>query len=212
MMKQTLRFTALLSALALTACQPENSTKPAASDAQPVASSAVSASSAAPEAVAAASGTHAPAPAAGNKNEDPAFKADALVLLKAIEEIGVQSSTYLDSDEMRQKVAEFGKSKDEAQKNKLAVEIYQSNINLYRDAVEKLKTLQVKNQDVVGLRDLWIKKFETDIELFNIQIKEQGKGLTDAQIQEKYKDIYRQNRDLAQDAAEQNMALYKRSR
>ena len=134
------------------------------------------------------------------------------MLLKAIEEIGVQSSTYLDSDEMRQKVAEFGKSKDEAQKNKLAVEIYQSNINLYRDAVEKLKTLQVKNQDVVGLRDLWIKKFETDIELFNIQIKEQGKGLTDAQIQEKYKDIYRQNRDLAQDAAEQNMALYKRSR
>ena len=159
-----------------------------------------------------ASGTHAPAPAAGNKNDDPAFIADALVLLKAIEEIGVQSSTYLDSDEMRQKVAEFGKSKDEAQKNKLAVEIYQSNINLYRDAVEKLKTLQVKNQDVVGLRDLWIKKFETDIELFNIQIKEQGKGLTDAQIQEKYKDIYRQNRDLAQDAAEQNMALYKRSR
>lgn len=212
MMKQTLRFTALLSALALTACQPENSTKPAASDAQPVASSAVSASSAASEAVAAASGTHAPVPAAGNNNEDPAFKADALVLLKAIEEIGVQSSTYLDSDEMRQKVAEFGKSKDEAQKNKLAVEIYQSNINLYRDAVEKLKTLQVKNQDVVGLRDLWIKKFETDIELFNIQIKEQGKGLTDAQVQEKYKDIYRQNRDLAQDAAEQNMALYKRSR
>ena len=211
-MKQTLRFTALLSALALTACQPENGTKPAASDAQPVASSAVSASSAAPEAVAAASGTHAPVPAAGNNNEDPAFKADALVLLKAIEEIGVQSSTYLDSDEMRQKVAEFGKSKDEAQKNKLAVEIYQSNINLYRDAVEKLKTLQVKNQDVAGLRDLWIKKFETDIELFNIQIKEQGKGLTDAQIQEKYKDIYRQNRDLAQDAAEQNMALYKRSR
>ena len=186
MMKQTLRFTALLSALALTACQPENGTKPAASDAQPVASSAVSASSAAPEA-AAASGTHAPVPAAGNNNEDPA-------------------------EEMRQKVAEFGKSKDEAQKNKLAVEIYQSNINLYRDAVEKLKTLQVKNQDVVGLRDLWIKKFETDIELFNIQIKEQGKGLTDAQIQEKYKDIYRQNRDLAQDAAEQNMALYKRSR
>ena len=92
MMKQTLRFTALLSALALTACQPENGTKPAASDAQPVASSAVSASSAVPEA-AAASGTHAPAPAAGNKNEDPAFKADALVLLKAIEEIGVQSST-----------------------------------------------------------------------------------------------------------------------
>lgn len=211
-MKQTLRFTALLSALALTACQPENSTKPAASDAQPVASSAVSASSAAPEAVAAASGTHAPVPAAGNNNEDPAFKADALVLLKAIEEIGVQSSTYLDSDEMRQKVAEFGKSKDEAQKNKLAVEIYQSNINLYRDAVEKLKTLQVKDQDVVGLRDLWIKKFETDIELFNIQIKEQGKGLTDAQIQEKYKDIYRQNRELAQDAAEQNMVLYKRSR
>ena len=211
MMKQTLRFTALLSALALTACQPENSTKPAASDAQPVASSAVSASSVDPEA-AAASGTHAPVPAAGNNNEDPAFKADALVLLKVIEEIGVQSSTYLDSDEMRQKVAEFGKSKDEAQKNKLAVEIYQSNINLYRDAVEKLKTLQVKNQDVVGLRDLWIKKFETDIELFNIQIKEQGKGLTDAQIQEKYKDIYRQNRDLAQDAAEQNMALYKRSR
>ena len=211
-MKQTLRFTALLSALALTACQPENGTKPAASDAQPVASSAVSASSAAPEAVAAASGTHAPVPAAGNNNEDPAFKADALVLLKAIEEIGVQSSTYLDSDEMRQKVAEFGKSKDEAQKNKLAVEIYQSNINLYRDAVEKLKTLQVKDQDVVRLRDLWIKKFETDIELFNIQIKEQGKGLTDAQIQEKYKDIYRQNRDLAQDAAEQNMALYKRSR
>ena len=205
MMKQTLRFTALLSALALTACQPENSTKPAASDAQPAASSAVSEA-------AAASGTHAPVPAAGNNNEDPAFKADALVLLKAIEEIGVQSSTYLDSDEMRQKVAEFGKSKDEAQKNKLAVEIYQSNINLYRDAVEKLKTLQVKNQDVVGLRDLWIKKFETDIELFNIQIKEQGKGLTDAQIQEKYKDIYRQNRDLAQDAAEQNMALYKRSR
>ena len=211
-MKQTLRFTALLSALALTACQPENGTKPAASDAQPVASSAVSASSAAPEAVAAASGTHAPVAAVGNNNEDPAFKADALVLLKAIEEIGVQSSTYLDSDEMRQKVAEFGKSKDEAQKNKLAVEIYQSNINLYRDAVEKLKTLQVKDQDVVGLRDLWIKKFETDIELFNIQIKEQGKGLTDAQIQEKYKDIYRQNRDLAQDAAEQNMALYKRSR
>lgn len=211
-MKQTLRFTALLSALALTACQPENGTKPAASDAQPVASSAVSASSAAPEAVAAASGTHAPVPAAGNNNEDPAFKADALVLLKAIEEIGVQSSTYLDSDEMRQKVAEFGKSKDEAQKNKLAVEIYQSNINLYRDAVEKLKTLQVKDQDVVRLRDLWIKKFETDIELFDIQIKEQGKGLTDAQIQEKYKDIYRQNRDLAQDAAEQNMALYKRSR
>ena len=122
MMKQTLRFTALLSALALTACQPENSTKPAASDAQPVASSAVSASSAAPEA-AAASGTHAPVPAAGNNNEDPAFKADALVLLKAIEEIGVQSSTYLDSDEMRQKVAEFGKSKDEAQKNKLAIEV-----------------------------------------------------------------------------------------
>ena len=210
-MKQTLRFTALLSALAMTACQPENSTKPAASDAQPVASSAVSASSAAPEA-AVASGTHAPVPAAGNNNEDPVFKADALVLLKAIEEIGVQSSTYLDSDEKRQKVAEFGKSKDEAQKNKLAVEIYQSNINLYRDAVEKLKTLQVKDQDVVGLRDLWIKKFETDIELFNIQIKEQGKGLTDAQIQEKYKDIYRQNRDLAQDAAEQNMALYKRSR
>jgi len=208
MMKQTLRFTALLSALALTACQPENSTKPAASDAQPVASSAVSASSAAP----AAAAPSAPVPAAGNNNEDPAFKADALVLLKAIEEIGVQSSTYLDSDEMRQKVAEFGKSKDEAQKNKLAVEIYQSNINLYRDAVEKLKTLQVKDQDVVGLRDLWIKKFETDIELFNIQIKEQGKGLTDAQIQEKYKDIYRQNRDLAQDAAEQNMALYKRSR
>lgn len=212
MMKQTLRFTALLSALALTACQPENSTKPSASDAQPVASSAVSTSSTAPEAAAAASGTHTPVPAAGNNNEDPAFKADALVLLKAIEEIGVQSSTYLDSDEMRQKVAEFGKSKDEAQKNKLAVEIYQSNINLYRDAVEKLKTLQVKDQDVVGLRDLWIKKFETDIELFNIQIKEQGKGLTDAQIQEKYKDIYRQNRDLAQDAAEQNMALYKRSR
>ena len=210
-MKQTLRFTALLSALALTACQPENGTKPAASDAQPIASSAVSASSAAPEA-AAASGTHAPVPAAGNNNEDPAFKADALALLKVIEEIGVQSSTYLDSDEMRQKVAEFGKAKDEAQKNKLAVEIYQSNINLYRDAVEKLKTLQVKNQDVVGLRDLWIRKFETDIELFNIQIKEQGKGLTDAQIQEKYKDIYRQNRDLAQDAAEQNMALYKRSR
>ena len=99
-MKQTLRFTALLSALALTACQPENSTKPAASDAQPVASSAVSASSAAPEA-AVASGTHAPVPAAGNNNEDPVFKADALVLLKAIEEIGVQSSTYLDSDEMR---------------------------------------------------------------------------------------------------------------
>ena len=210
MMKQTLRFTALLSALVLTACQPENGTKPAASDAQPVASSAVSVSSAASEA-AAASGTHAPAPAAGNKNEDPAFKADALVLLKAIEEIGVQSSTYLDSDEMKQKVAEFGKAKDEAQKNKLAVEIYQSNINLYRDAVEKLKTLQVNNQEA-GLRDLWIKKFETDIELFNIQIKEQGKGLTDAQIQEKYKDIYRQNRDLAQDAAEQNMALYKRSR
>ena len=134
------------------------------------------------------------------------------MLLKAIEEIGVQSSTYLDSDEMKQKVAEFGKAKDEAQKNKLAVEIYQSNINLYRDAVEKLKTLQVNNQEVAGLRDLWIKKFETDIELFNIQIKEQGKGLTDAQIQEKYKDIYRQNRDLAQDAAEQNMALYKRSR
>ncbi|MFC2307033.1 MAG: hypothetical protein ACFNKE_08310 [Neisseria elongata] len=72
-MKQTLRFTALLSALALTACQPENGTKPAASDAQPVASSAVSASSTAPEA-AAASGTHAAVPAAGNNNEDPAFK------------------------------------------------------------------------------------------------------------------------------------------
>ena len=121
MMKQTLRFTALLSALALTACQPENSTKPAASDAQPVASSAVSASSAVPEA-AAASGTHAPVPAAGNNNEDPAFKADALVLLKAIEEIGVQSSTYLDSDENEAEGCEFGKSKDEAQKNKLAVE------------------------------------------------------------------------------------------
>ena len=116
MMKQTLRFTALLSALALTACQPENSTKPSASDAQPVASSAVSTSSTAPEAAAAASGTHTPVPAAGNNNEDPAFKADALVLLKAIEEIGVQSSTYLDSDEMRQKVAEFASPKTRRRK------------------------------------------------------------------------------------------------
>ena len=76
-MKHTPCLTALLCALALTACQPEKATPAAASaPAQP------------PASPAAASGPAAQHEAAGHTDavskEDPAFKADALALLKQI--------------------------------------------------------------------------------------------------------------------------------
>ncbi len=202
-MKPTLPLSALLSAIALAACQPQQADAPAAS--------APSASSPAP-AAAAPHGASAPSAEAARKQEDPAFKADALLLLKTIEEIGTQSSLYLDSDDMRRKVEEIRKTADQARRNRLTVEIYRSNIRVYQDAVAKLQDLKVQDKETAALRDLWIKKFQTDIELFEIQIKEQDNGLSDEQLQEKYKDLYRQNRELAQDAAEQNMAFYKRTR
>lgn len=198
-MKHTPCLTALLCALALTACQPEKATPAAAS-----------APAQTPASPAAASG-----PAAHHEavsKEDPAFKADALALLKQIEEIGAQSSAYLDSEEMRKKVEEIKTSKDPARRNSLSIEIYRSNIQAYQDAVAKLQAFKANDKEVTALRDLWIKKFQTDIKLFEIQIKETGGKLSDEQIQEKYKDLYRQNRELAQDAAEQNMAFYKRTR
>ena len=198
-MKHTPCLTALLCTLALTACQPEKATPAAAS-----------APAQTPASPAAASG-----PAAQHEavsKEDPAFKADALALLKQIEEIGAQSSAYLDSEEMRKKVEELKTSKDPARRNSLSIEIYRSNIQAYQDAVAKLQAFKANDKEVTALRDLWIKKFQTDIKLFEIQIKETGSKLTDEQIQEKYKDLYRQNRELAQDAAEQNMAFYKRTR
>ena len=198
-MKPALPLSALLSAIALTACQPQQADAPAA------------ASSPAP-AQAAPHGASAPSAEAARKQEDPAFKADALLLLKTIEEIGTQSSLYLDSDDMRRKVEEIRKTADQARRNRLTVEIYRSNIQVYQDAVAKLQDLKVQDKETAALRDLWIKKFQTDIELFEIQIKEQDNGLSDEQLQEKYKDLYRQNRELAQDAAEQNMAFYKRTR
>ena len=202
-MKPTLPLSALLSAIALAACQPQQADAPAAS--------APSASSPAP-AQAAPHGASAPSAEAARKQEDPAFKADALLLLKTIEEIGTQSSLYLDSDDMRRKVEEIRKTADKARRNRLTVEIYRSNIRVYQDAVARLQDLKVQDKETAALRDLWIKKFQTDIELFEIQIKEQDNGLSDEQLQEKYKDLYRQNRELAQDAAEQNMAFYKRTR
>ena len=198
-MKPALPLSALLSAIALTACQPQQADAPAA------------ASSPAP-AQAAPHGASAPSAEAARIQEDPAFKADALLLLKTIEEIGTQSSLYLDSDDMRRKVEEIRKTADKARRNRLTVEIYRSNIQVYQDAVAKLQDLKVQDKETAALRDLWIKKFKTDIELFEIQIKEQDNGLSDEQLQEKYKDLYRQNRELAQDAAEQNMAFYKRTR
>ena len=113
---------------------------------------------------------------------------------------------------MRRKVEEIRKTADKARRNRLTVEIYRSNIQVYQDAVAKLQDLKVQDKETAALRDLWIKKFKTDIELFEIQIKEQDNGLSDEQLQEKYKDLSRQNRELAQDAAEQNMAFYKRTR
>ena len=204
-MKHTPCLTALLCALALTACQPEKATPAAAS-----------APAQTPASPAAASGPAAQHEAAGHTDavskEDPASKADALALLKQIEEIGAQSSAYLDSEEMRKKVEELKTSKDPARRNSLSIEIYRSNIQTYQDAVAKLQAFKANDKEVTALRDLWIKKFQTDIKLFEIQIKETGGKLTDEQIQEKYKDLYRQNRELAQDAAEQNMAFYKRTR
>lgn len=198
-MKHTPCLTALLCALALTACQPEKATPAAAS-----------APAQTPASPAAASGSAAHHEAVSK--EDPAFKADALALLKQIEEIGAQSSAYLDSEEMRKKVEEIKTSKDPARRNSLSIEIYRSNIQAYQDAVAKLQAFKANDKEVTALRDLWIKKFQTDIKLFEIQIKETGGKLSDEQIQEKYKDLYRQNRELAQDAAEQNMAFYKRTR
>lgn len=202
-MKPALPLSALLSAIALAACQPQPADTPAAP--------AAPASSPAPT-EATLHGASAPSAASAGKQEDPAFKADALLLLKTIEEIGTQSSLYLDSDDMRRKVEEIRKTADKARRNRLTVEIYRSNIQVYQDAVAKLQDLKVQDKETSALRDLWIKKFKTDIELFEIQIKEQDNGLSDEQLQEKYKDLYRQNRELAQDAAEQNMAFYKRTR
>ena len=204
-MKHTPCLTALLRALALTACQQEKAT--------PAAASAPAQTPASPAAASVPAAHH---EAAGHTDavskEDPAFKADALALLKQIEEIGAQSSAYLDSEEMRKKVEELKTSKDPARRNNLSIEIYRSNIKAYQDAVAKLQAFKANDQEVTALRDLWIKKFQTDIELFEIQIKETGGKLSDEQIQEKYKDLYRKNRELAQDAAEQNMAFYKRTR
>ena len=202
-MKPALPLSALLSAIALAACQPQPADTPAAP--------AAPASSPAPT-EATSHDASAPSAASAGKQEDPAFKADALLLLKTIEEIGTQSSLYLDSDDMRRKVEEIRKTADKARRNRLTVEIYRSNIQVYQDAVAKLQDLKVQDKETAALRDLWIKKFKTDIELFEIQIKEQDNGLSDEQLQEKYKDLYRQNRELAQDAAEQNMAFYKRTR
>ncbi|MGF6148369.1 Uncharacterised protein [Kingella potus] len=208
-MKQTSCLTALLCAAALAACGSESQT-PAAASATPEARTAAASAASVPQQEAPAH--PASAASASASQEDPAFKADALALLKQIEEIGTQSSAYLDSEEMRKKVEEIKTSKDTARKNSLSVEIYRSNIKAYQDAVAKLDTFKANDKEVLALRDLWIKKFQTDIKLFEIQIKEIDSGLSDDQIQEKYKDLYRQNREMAQDAAEQNMAFYKRTR
>ena len=134
-MKHTPCLTALLCALALTACQPEKATPAAAS-----------APAQTPASPAAASGSAAQHEAAGHTDavskEDPAFKADALALLKQIEEIGAQSSAYLDSEEMRNKVEELKTSKDPARRNSLSIEIYRSNIQAYQDAVAKLQAFK----------------------------------------------------------------------
>ena len=224
MLKQTPYL--LLAALALAACQPDSGSTSA--NPTPAAGAAAS-DTAASEAPAAASdaavstvghgtqttvvehgsGKTASAPA---NQEDPAFKADAALLLKTIEEIGTESSTFLDSEEMQEKVREVAKTTDKARKDSLSVEIYRSNITIYQNAVKKLEALAVKDREVIEQRDLWIRKFKTDIALFEAQIKEQGNNLSDAEIEKKYQNLYRENRELAQDAVEQNMMFNKRLR
>ncbi len=186
---------ALLTLLLSAACQPQDGTgTPAAASSVPAQASAASAS------------------AAGNPAES-GFKADAQVLLKKLDEIGAKSSARLNTDDMNRKMGAYAKAARD-KKGALAKEISESELAVYREALGEIKAVKVDDKEVAGLRDLWARKFETDIKLLEGRIAAIDKGVPEkdwlaATFDTKSAD---ENEKLAAEASEKTLEFGRRAR
>ncbi|MDO4878676.1 MAG: hypothetical protein Q3966_05195 [Neisseria sp.] len=202
-MNQKTCLAALLPALlALAACQPQNDTSVAQKPA--FAPAAASAPAPAPQA-------HA-APAASAPALD-GFQADARLLLAKLDEIGAKGASRLDTEEMRKKMNEYAQAPRD-KKAALAKEISQTELAVYREALSDVKAVQATDKEVAALRDLWARKFETDIKLLEGRIAQIDKGAAEKDWLTNIPDakLADENEKLAAEAAEKTLEFGRRAR